>query len=81
VSASDRQAEALRDDIAHTRAALGETLQALAGRADVRARTRASASRMTDRIRAVWRTPTPWLMLASAAAAAAAVLLARGGRR
>lgn len=75
-----RQTEALRDEIVHTRAELGHTLEALAARADVRTRARASATRAADRMWGFWRTPTPWLMLTSAAAAAAAVLLSRGRR-
>lgn len=80
MSMSNRQADALRDEIVHTRAELGETLQALAARADVRSRARASATRATDRLWAIWRSPTPWLMLTSVAAATVAVLLARGRR-
>jgi anti-sigma-K factor RskA len=75
---SNRQTAELREEIVQTRAELGETLQALAARADVRARARASATRAADRMYDMWRTPTPWLMLTSAAAAVAAVLLARG---
>jgi anti-sigma-K factor RskA len=80
MSVTHRDTEALRDDIVHTRAELGQTLEALAARADVRTRARASATRAADRMRGFWRSPTPWLMLTTAAAATAAVLLARGRR-
>lgn len=70
----DRDA-ALREDIERTRAELGETLQELMTRADVRTRARLSAGRVADRARATLRTPTPWLALASGIATV--VILAR----
>lgn len=44
-------AEALRADIRRTRAELGETVQALAARADVKARLRDSAAHSGERVR------------------------------
>jgi hypothetical protein len=44
-------AEALRAEIAQTRAALGDTVQALAAKADVRARVRESAAQTKARVR------------------------------
>lgn len=80
-SPPDRSDE-LRADIVEARAELGRTLQALAERADVRARARTSAARAAQRARAIWRAPTPWLVLtAGLAAAGVAVLLTRGRRR
>jgi hypothetical protein len=44
-------AEALRAEIAQTRAALGDTVQALAAKADVKARVRESAAETRARVR------------------------------
>ena len=44
-------AEALRAEIAQTRAALGDTVQALAAKADVKARVRESAAQTKARVR------------------------------
>ncbi|WP_422774390.1 DUF3618 domain-containing protein [Plantactinospora sp. WMMC1484] len=43
--------EALREDIRQTRAELGETVQALAARADVKARLKDSAAQTRDRVK------------------------------
>jgi hypothetical protein len=43
--------EALRDGIRQTRAELAETVQALAAKADVKARIKGSATQVTDRLR------------------------------
>ncbi|MFK3984171.1 DUF3618 domain-containing protein [Micromonospora sp. NPDC050397] len=43
--------EALRDGIRQTRAELAETVQALANKADVKARIKGSASQVTGRLR------------------------------
>lgn len=43
--------EALRAEIRQTRAELGETVQALAARADVKARIKGSAAQTRDRMR------------------------------
>lgn len=43
--------EALREGIKRTRAELGETVQALAGKADVKARLKGSAAQATARVR------------------------------
>ncbi|WP_213454941.1 DUF3618 domain-containing protein [Rhizomonospora bruguierae] len=48
---SNGSAEALREEIRQTRAELGETVQALAARADVKARVRESAEQTKDRLR------------------------------
>lgn len=75
------QADVLRDEIAQTRAELGETVQALAARADVRARARASARRTANRVRSARGTPGWWLALgAGAALVATLVVLARSRR-
>jgi cobalamin biosynthesis Mg chelatase CobN len=44
--------DALRDDIKHTRAELGETVQALAAKADVKARAKDSVEQTKQRVRA-----------------------------
>ncbi|WP_329109211.1 DUF3618 domain-containing protein [Micromonospora sp. NBC_01699] len=43
--------EALRDEIRQTRAELAETVQALAAKADVKARIKGSAAQVTGRLR------------------------------
>jgi ElaB/YqjD/DUF883 family membrane-anchored ribosome-binding protein len=43
--------DALRDEIRHTRAELGETVQALAAKADVKARMKESAAHTRERVR------------------------------
>ncbi|MGW4463531.1 DUF3618 domain-containing protein [Micromonospora sp. NBC_01796] len=43
--------EALRDEIRQTRAELAETVQALANKADVKARIKGSAAQVTGRLR------------------------------
>lgn len=48
--------EALRAEIAHTRADLGETVQALAARADVKARLQESAEEAKARVLDQWHT-------------------------
>jgi hypothetical protein len=78
-----RQAEALRAEIIETRAALGDTVQALAAKADVKARVRASAAQTADRVkgsvRQARRAPETWMIVtAGAAATAAVILLLRG---
>ena len=76
---------ALRDEIERTRAELGATVQALAARADVRARVRRSAAHravaVRDSVRDAGRRPAPWLVIGAAAAVIAAVLVLRGRRR
>lgn len=75
---SAERVEALRAEIAHTRADLGQTVQALAAKADVKARARESAQELSGRGRelavrladAVRRRPAP-----IAAAIGAAVLI------
>jgi Protein of unknown function (DUF3618) len=46
-----RQARALRQEIEQTRAELGQTVEALAAKVDVRARARQAARDGTDRVR------------------------------
>jgi hypothetical protein len=80
--------EALREEIRHTRADLGETVQALAAKADVKARMKESAAHTKDRVReslheaveSVRRRPAPWLAAAAAAAALIALVVVRGRR-
>ncbi|HEU5110716.1 MAG TPA: DUF3618 domain-containing protein [Micromonosporaceae bacterium] len=81
---------ALRAEIEQTRAELGETVQALAAKADVKARMKESAAHKAAQVRdsanhAVERArerPVPWLAVAGAVAAAVvAVLIIRGRRR
>ncbi|QSB16919.1 DUF3618 domain-containing protein [Natronosporangium hydrolyticum] len=71
---SINEADALRDEIAHTRAELGETVQALAARADVPARARASAQRGADRMRVASSRPGVWLVVGAGAAAVATIV-------
>jgi hypothetical protein len=89
--------EALRAEIARTRAALGETVQALAAKADVKARVRESAAQTTLRVRQQAaqataqlrdqatrqgrRAPLPWAALAAGAVAAVVTVLVLRGRR
>ncbi|HEY2947147.1 MAG TPA: DUF3618 domain-containing protein [Micromonosporaceae bacterium] len=76
---------ALRAEIERTRAELGETVQALAAKADVPARVRRSAAHraeaMRDSVRQARRSPAPWFALGAAAAVIAVVLILRGRRR
>lgn len=75
-----QRAELLRDEIRALRADLGETVQALAARADVPARMRASAGRTAHRMRGWGDSPLPWTLLAAGATVALIVLLGRGRR-
>lgn len=75
----------LRQDILQTRAELGRTVEALAARADVRARVQHSAHEAKIRVREsaqeAVRSPVPWAVLFAAAAALAAfVVLKRRSR-
>ena len=72
---NDHQVAALRNEIAHTRAELGETVQELAARADVPARARASARRAAQRARVATSSPGPIVALAAGAAAVVALVL------
>lgn len=75
---TDQQTAVLREDIARARADLGETVEALAERADVRSRARASTGQLMERGRSVAGSPGPWLVLgAGVTGAVLAVLLAR----
>jgi anti-sigma-K factor RskA len=78
-SNTDHRQDELRAEIVQTRAALGDTVQALAAKADVKARVRASASQTADRIkgsvRQARRSPETWMVVTAAAAATAAVIL------
>lgn len=79
----------LREEIRLTRAELGETVQALAAKVDVKARMRRSAAHSADRARAqvhdagasVRRHPVPWATIAAGTAAAIVLLLVIRGRR
>jgi hypothetical protein len=70
----------LRAEIAQTRAELGETVEALAAKTDVKARTAALKARAADAVRgpAVRRSVAP---AAAAAALATGVLLVVRGRK
>lgn len=81
--------EALRLEIARTRAELGETVQALAAKADVKARAREQVEQTRQRVReraahfadtAVVRSPVPLGALLGAAAALVVVLIVIRGR-
>ncbi len=70
--------EEVRADIARTRAELGATVQELAGRMDVPARTRNAMVRLADRIREAGASPAG--LAAAGAAVVAVVLLVLAGR-
>jgi hypothetical protein len=72
-----RQIDALRNDILETRAQLGETVQALAAKADIRSRARGSASRAAGRMRTAQGSAVPWAALAVAGAVVVAVMMTR----
>lgn len=84
MSSSELEVEALRQEIDQTRTELAATVQQLAGRLDVPARTRAAWSRRTEPVRRqarqVRQSRTAWLVLAgvSAAALVTTVLVIRG---
>ncbi len=69
----------LRQDIVQTRAELGATVEALAARADVRARVRETAEgaklRMRRSAQDAARSPVPWVVLLAAAAAVTAFVV------
>lgn len=69
----------LREHILQTRAELGATVEALAARADVRARVRETAEEAKTRVRQsaqeAVRSPVPWMVLLTAVAAVAAVVV------
>jgi hypothetical protein len=71
----------LRADIVQTRAELGATVEALAARADVRARVRESAEEAKARLRQsaqeAVRSPVPWVVLLTAAAVVAGFVVLR----
>jgi hypothetical protein len=81
--------EALRAEIQQTRADLGATVQALAAKADVKARMKESAAHTAAQVRqsaghAVERArtrPVPWLAAAGAATVAVAAYLIIRWRR
>lgn len=81
--------EMLRAEIRQARLDLGETVQALAAKADVKARVRRSAAHTADRARAqvnhagarVRHDPVPWAVIAAGAAGAIILLLLIRGRR
>lgn len=64
-------AEQLRQEIEHGRQQLGETVEALAAKADVKARARAWAAEMADRVKV---DPAVQRQVTVAAATAAAVV-------
>jgi Protein of unknown function (DUF3618) len=81
---TEPEAGALRDEIERTRAELGETVEALAARTDVKARVRESAAHraevVKDSVRQASRRPVPWIAIAAGAAAVVALLVWRGRR-
>lgn len=76
---SEAEVEALRDEISHTRQELGETVHALAARADMGSRARDTARRTATRMRTAGAAPE--LLVAYAAGAAALVLWVIARRR
>jgi hypothetical protein len=90
-------AEALRAEIARTRAELGETVQALAAKADVKARVKESAAQTRLRVRQqaahttaqlrgqarvqARRAPLPLAAVAAGAVAVVVAVLVLRGRR
>ena len=74
--------ELLREEIRRTRAELGDTVQALAAKVDVKARVRASAAHTRERAGAAVRgDPVPWAALVAGAAAAIILLMVIQRRR
>jgi hypothetical protein len=67
-----QETEALRAEIAQTRAELGRTIQALAERADVKSRVQ---HRVRHSVRRAGHSPAPWVTLAVGAAAVVALLV------
>jgi len=81
----EQEVDALRQDIDRTRAELAETVQELAGRMDVPARTRAAWTRRTEPVRRqarqVRQSRVAWVVLAGVGAAALVTVLVIRGRR
>jgi uncharacterized protein DUF3618 len=73
----------LRAEIKQTRADLGETVQALAAKADVKARAKDQVELTKERVRAAAvRSPVPIaLVVAGVVAALGVILVVRGRRR
>jgi hypothetical protein len=75
----------LREHIMQTRAELGATVEALAARADVRARVRETAEEAKTRVRQsaqdAVRSPVPWMVLLAAAAAVTALVVLKRRNR
>jgi hypothetical protein len=82
---SEAETGALRDDIERTRAELGETVQALAAKTDVKARVRESAAHGADvvkeSVRDAGRRPRSWIAIGAGAAALVVLLVLRRRRR
>lgn len=77
----DTQVAALRDEISHTRDELGDTVAALATRADVGSRARDSARRTAVRMRTASASPEVMLVYAAGIAALVSYLFARRRNR
>ena len=81
----EQEVDALRQDIDRTRAELAETVQELAGRMDVPARTRAAWTRRTEPVRRqarqVRQSRVAWVVLAGVGAAALVTVLVISWRR
>ncbi|BCJ41606.1 hypothetical protein GCM10010168_53960 [Actinoplanes ianthinogenes] len=69
---------ALRAEIKQTRAELGDTVQALAARTDVKARAREQVVQVRERVRV---NQTPLVLVAAGLAAVVGVILIVRGRR
>lgn len=74
-----QETDALRAEIVQTRADLGETLQQLAERVDVKSRMQDS---LRQSVRRAQSNPVPWFAIAAGAAVATVLLMLAGrGRR
>jgi hypothetical protein len=71
------QARALREEIEQTRAELGQTVEALAARMDVKERARQAVRRGTVQAKQASLSPVGAALLAGAAAGLLAMLIAR----
>lgn len=80
-STMDTQAAALRDEITNTREELGETVAALATRADIGSRARQSARRTAGRVRTAGTSPELLLVGVAGAVAVLAFVAARRRQR
>jgi predicted TIM-barrel enzyme len=76
--ADDLEAQALRREIEQTRTELGQTVELLAARMDVKARARVKALQVREQVRrGVGQSPAVAALLAGAAAGLLALLVTR----